>query len=213
MGKFIDLTGQKFGKLTVDKYVGKDKWGHSRWSCKCDCENETIVLGKNLKRGNVKSCGCLVLKHGHTRTGKQSKTYMAWHDMLQRCNNPNKINYKDYGGRDKPITVCERWSNKEMGFKNFLEDVGKIPKNLTIDRINNEGNYEPNNWKLSTMVEQSKNKRNNIMIPLDGKFLCLKDYCKEKNLNYNTISNRINESGWSIEKALNTPIRKYKRRK
>lgn len=211
--KFIDLIGQKFGRLTPIKYMSKDKWSHNLWLCRCDCEKEAVVIENNLKNGNTKSCGCLnkemVMErsttHGHSSGGKLSKTYISWENMKARCNNPKDRAYKDYGGRD--IMVCERWKS----FENFFEDVGEIPEGLTLDRIDNNKGYYPDNWKFSTMKEQTRNKRSNIMVPYNGDELCLTDYCKIKNLNYKTINMRINR-GWSIEKALMTPLRQRENR-
>jgi ribosomal protein S27E len=165
--KFIDLTGLKFNKLTVKKHVGKNKNGHSLWKCLCDCGNEKIVFGHHLRSENIKSCGCYRkqsmaenirgLEHGMSKT----RTYFVWKSMLNRCNNKNCESYKWYGGRG--ITVCDKWNPKKGGsFEKFYQDVGEIPKKLTLDRIDNDGNYEPNNWKLSTMKEQNRNKRNNF---------------------------------------------------
>lgn len=195
-----DLTGQRFNRLTPIKYVGKSKNGHSLWLCKCDCKKETVVQSDNLKNGHTQSCGCLMIEHGHCTKGKRSKTYRSWEDMIQRCTNLNNKYYKHYGGRG--ISVCKRW----LRFENFLDDIVDIPIGLTIDRIDNNGNYEPNNWKLSTTEEQNRNKRNNINVLCNEKDICLKDYCKIKNLNYKTIIARINDYGWPIEKALITPI-------
>ena len=186
----------------VIKPHGKDKYGHILWLCKCDCGNEKIIYSSNLLKGTTKSCGCLMIKHGHCINYKYSKTYESWRNMLQRCGNPSYIEYEHYGGRG--ITACERW----LKFENFLEDIGEKPSNkYQIDRIdNNKGYYKENcRWVLSE--NNNKNKRNNIMIPLNKELLCLKDYCRKLNLNYQTISTRIYK-GQSIEKALTTPIRK-----
>lgn len=158
--KIIDLTEKRFGKLvalSVHKYIDNTR---IYWLCLCDCGKETIVTTSHLHCGKIRSCGCLKdkgnnLKHGHTKNAKQSKTYIAWNHMIQRCNNPKNINYKYYGGRG--ITVCERW----MKFENFLKDIGEIPSGLTLDRIDNNDNYTPNNWRFATWKEQANNKRNN----------------------------------------------------
>jgi len=203
-----NLTGKKFGRLSVIKQTGKDKNGHSLWLCKCDCGKEKIILGISLQSGCTKSCGCLKkeldkkrnLKHNHAQRGKVSKTYNSWVHMIQRCTNPNCEIYKHYGGRG--IKVCKRW----LKFENFLEDIGEIPKGLTLDRVDNNKGYSPKNCKLSTIKEQSRNKRNNILIPFNDGFLCLKDYCKIKNLNYSTVLWRLNKMRMSIEEALTLPI-------
>lgn len=209
--KFINLTGLKFGKLMVVEYCG-----NSKWRCLCDCGKETIIRSDHLRYKDTRSCGCLKnkIKHGHCRKGTISKAYMIWGSMVQRCNNPKYKYFKDYGGRG--ITVCKRWNPKRGGsFKNFFADIGEIPEGKSLDRIDNNkliNGYSPENCKLSTMKEQSRNKRNNIMIPYKGEDICLKDYCKIKNLNYPTIQRRINKYGWSIGKALTTPVRKWRKK-
>jgi len=156
--RFIDLTGKKFNKLTIAKYVGKNRYGQSLWKCLCDCGKDKIVTSGNFKSGNTQSCGCLCvggnrLKHGLAKTGSVSKIYKIWSNMIQRCNNPKNRNYHNYGGMG--IKVCKRW----IKFENFYEDVGDPLKELILDRININGNYEPNNWKWSTRKEQNINKK------------------------------------------------------
>ena len=130
------------------------------WECLCECGNKTIVSASYLRNGKIKSCGCLRkegnnTKHQHTsRSHTPSPTYSSWIKAKQRCNNPNVPNWVDYGGRG--IKVCDRWLDS---FENFLADMGERPDGTTIDRINNDGNYEPGNCKWSTPKEQSNNRR------------------------------------------------------
>lgn len=221
--KVLDLIGKRFGRLVVISRSNNTKNGKSQWLCRCDCGEEKIINSSDLQSGNTKSCGCLHKefaskigklnkKHGHAKHGKESKTYKAWRGMLERCNNKNNIGYKYYG--ERKIIVCNRWSPDRGGsFKNFLEDMGKCPgKEYSIDRINNNKGYYKENCRWATNFQQHRNMRSNIMIPFDKKFLCLKDYCKENNLSYNTILNRINKLGWSLKKALTTPVRKGKKK-
>jgi len=175
MGAIVDLTGQRFGKLIPIKCVGKDRRGNCLWLCKCGCGNKKIIPGNNLRGGRTKSCGCLTLKSGHSK----SRIYMTWNDMIQRCNNPNHLNYKDYGGRG--ITICNRWLEPiKQGFLNFLNDMGECPRGKSLDRIDNNKGYFPKNCRWATPKEQNRNMRTNINIPLNGKLVCLKDYCKIK---------------------------------
>jgi hypothetical protein len=156
MPAFKDITGQRFFALVTTNYVGK-----SKWNCLCDCGQTTIVRVENLKSGNTKSCGCrkgIVLRarqtrHGHAPKGKPSKTYVAWYQMLQRCENPNNKRFADWGGRG--ITICEHWHI----FENFLADMGESPPRLTLDRIDNNLGYFQGNCRWATHSEQNYNRR------------------------------------------------------
>jgi len=209
---FIDLTGQIFGKLRVLQREINIKYKRPMWRCKCECGKEIIARGSHLIEGNIKSCSCLRKEissingkkrkiHGYYNT----KIYHVWQQMIQRCNNSNCKIYKYYGGRIPPITVCYRWSNKKNGFQNFLRDIGEIPEGLTLDRINNDGNYEPNNWRLATRKEQSRNMRNNISYFYNKKNQSLSALAEDHKINRRTLEKRL-KTGLSIEEALNTPI-------
>ena len=160
---------EKYHRLEVIKEVEPKVYPNGRKIkkvlCKCDCGNEKILFLDAIKRGTTKSCGCLRKEsttdfnrrtkkvHGHRQT-KNTKTYTTWLSMKQRCLNPNHTFYSYYGGRN--ITICDRWKSS---FKNFLEDMGERPEGKTLDRINSNGNYEPNNCKWSTSKEQISNRR------------------------------------------------------
>ena len=159
--KFNDLTGRRFGRLTAMGYAGK-KNGKPFFRCLCICGKQTIVMGLNLYAGYTKSCGCLHSErtskafrtHGHAGHGRQSTEYRIWQSMWTRCTNPKSISWKWYGARG--ISVCARWSS----FEAFLEDMGVRPsRHLTLDRIENDGNYEPSNCRWATGKEQAATRR------------------------------------------------------
>lgn len=211
-----NLIGQRFGRLTPIKRIGIDNNRNATWLCQCDCGNEKIINGSNLRRGNTKSCGCLCgnsrnnLRHGHNMVGKTSKTYTTWQSMIQRCSNKNHKHYKNYGGRG--IIVCDRWNPQKGGlFINFLEDMGEIPKHKEIDRINNNLGYCKENCKISTRKEQHRNKRNNKLITYNGKTQCLAWWAEKYKIPYQTLYRRICTDKWIIEKTLTTSVRKCNR--
>ena len=153
--RIIDLTGQKFSCWTVlALWPERYRCGHALWLCRCDCGEECIVLGNNLCIGSSTRCKrCRNVKHGQARRGNVTRAYRCWQAMLRRCFNPNCREYCNYGARG--ITACERW----LIFENFYADTGDAPPGKTLDRINNDGNYEPSNWQWATCREQARNRR------------------------------------------------------
>ena len=210
MSAFIDLTGQRFGRLTVIErakdYVQPNGRHIVMWLCKCDCGNTCEVRSANLQRGATVSCGCFGkeqrakanIKHHKTNT----KIYGVWSGMVQRCTNPKTINYHNYGGRG--ITVCDEWLHDFRAFYDWAMANG-YKDDLTIDRIDSNGNYEPSNCRWATRTEQNNNTRRNHFITYNGKTQTLAQWAKEYNIPYKRLCERINQSHWNIEKALNTP--------
>lgn len=195
MGKFIDLTGNKYGRLIVIKRDGYDKYGKIKWLCKCECGRETSVLGNRLKIGNTTSCGCKAIeastKHGMAGTN----IYTIWIDIMRRCYNPKVRQYKNYGARG--IKVCDQWHN----FENFYRDMGDRPENKSIDRINSDGDYCKENCRWVDNMTQQSNKRNNTYVEYNGERHTLAQWGRILGIDPKLIRSRIFRSKWPIEKA------------
>lgn len=203
MGKVKDITGQKFGRLTVIKFLRIENH-KAIWLCECECGNLTEVATNHLTSGHTKSCGCLhkerTIESHKTHGQKNTRLYRIWRCMKQRCYNKNFPYFQDYGGRG--ITVCSEWYNDFMAFYDWAMKNG-YDNTLTIDRIDVNGNYEPNNCRWATAKQQARNRRNNINFTYNGETHCLKQWCEILGLNYNTVGTRFYTYGWSIERALN----------
>jgi len=181
--------------------------------CQCECGNALVVETSSLVSRNTKSCGCLKRDVTIARTTKHRKRhlpeYSIWQNMIQRCTNPNRNGYADYGGRG--IRVCARWLDQEKGFLNFLEDMGsKPPEKRSIERKLVNGNYTPENCKWATDKEQARNKRNNVMLTYGDKTQCVADWADEVGIDADTIRYRLRQ-GWPVDKALITPSQRKNR--
>ena len=220
----LNLLGKQFGRLTViertDDYVSPKGVHASRWLCKCSCEKNTIkaVTTGCLTSGNTKSCGCLcadTIKKFSTKH-KQSKKrlYDVFYDMKGRCYSKKFKGYNSYGGRG--IKVCNEWLNDFMAFHDwayangYKEEVLPNGRNKwTLDRINVNGDYCPENCRWITVQEQAFNRRENRLITYNGKTQTITEWSKELKIHRNTLYNRIN-SNYSIEKAFTTPVKEKK---
>ncbi len=197
--KMINLMGKVFGYLTVLSKAKNDSRGEPQWLVVCNCGNTKIVISSSLRSGRTRSCGCSTGKflseklkrHGMTGTG----TWKSWQLMRNRCFNKKSTQYKWYGGRG--ITVCDRW----LKFENFFADMGEKPPGMTLDRKDTNGNYEPDNCRWATWLEQQNNRRNNRMIEFKGQTKTLAQWCRAYDMPYLTVLQRLNKLGWSVEEA------------
>ncbi len=218
MTRLIDLTGKKFGKLTV---LSREESYRKipRWVCGCECGNTKVIRGAELRYRKTKTCGCRDLckennpfyKHGMTG----SKFWVKWRSMKQRCLDKNSSGYHKYGARG--VGVCDRW----ISFENFKEDMYQSyekhvkeygEKDTTLDRVNAKGNYEPGNCRWATNLIQGRNRTNNRYLTYNGKTMTMTEWGKEVNIDESVIERRLNLLKWSTEDALTRPLRKMKKR-
>lgn len=210
MSKLIDLTGQKFGRLTVIKRVEKqNKTRSAYWLCQCECGNTTIVSSPNLKNKHAMSCDCLQqesrLTHSITHGLTKTRIYKIYLGMKKRCYNKNYFQFQYYGG--KGIRICDEWLNN---FKSFYDwsIANNYNDTLTIDRINSNGNYCPENCRWVDKYVQANNKKTNKLITYNNETHTMKEWSKITGLTYSTIQHRLDRN-WDIEKALTTPQRNH----
>lgn len=198
MTRFIDLSGQRFGMLTVQQCAPSES--RTYWKCRCDCGNGKIVESGNLKSGHTASCGCKTLKHGHGSPKWRSPEFRSWSAMRERCNCPTARGYADYGGRG--ITICARWRD----FKKFLQDMGPRPSAAhTIDRKNTNGNYDPDNCHWATPKQQIRNRRITVFVPSGRSDAPLGQVCEERGVKYDLVRGRL-QRGWPLDRSLSTPV-------
>jgi len=209
----MPMEGKKIARLTVISFAYK-KNNKAHWNCRCDCGSLVAVNGVHLRNGNTKSCGCWKLE-ASSRTGKSNTThglrhrseYRIWVLMKSRCYNPKDKGYKNYGGRG--IIVSERWKDN---FENFLTDMGPRPsKKFSIERQDNDGNYEPGNCHWATDQEQANNRRTNVIVSYKGIDLTIMNAIRVAGnvVSKTTVLHRINRLGWNITRAVETPPRPY----
>lgn len=196
--RFIDLTGQRFGKWTVIDEAIRHNSPLTYWNVVCDCGYQTAVPGPAMRRGRSSCCiNCRRITHGKSR----SPEYTVWIGMRQRCNNPLNEQSADYGERG--ISVCKEWHSFDV----FYADMGKRPSpKHTLERKDNDLGYSKANCKWATWAEQTRNKRSNRLITFNGKTMCLADWAVEVGISFNGLRNRL-QRGWSIERALTEPVK------
>lgn len=192
--RILDLRGQRFGKLVVESLAGRDRRNLIVWRCKCDCGNETLAKSASLRnkvlRSAKRSCGCLgpdttrqrSTKHGRTGTPE----YHTWRSMIERCENPNATGFDRYGGRG--IAICRQWRES---FESFLADVGERPSPaMQLDRVDNEGNYEPGNCRWATIKEQANNRRKRkpaLVVEFNGQSRTLSEWAEHLGVKVGTL--------------------------
>lgn len=207
MGKRrIDLTGRTFGRLTVIQFAGTNKRGSYMWLCECECGNTKVVDGADLRRGGTKSCGCLAAENTSRRTYVHgmtgTKIHNEWLRMKTRCREETPYGPSQYSKRG--ITVCEKWAND---FQSFYDDVSVLDNfgepGYSLDRIDNDGDYEPGNVRWATPLMQANNRGNNIWLTYNGETYTQAEWARKLGINYGTLQGRL-RSGWPVDKALST---------
>jgi hypothetical protein len=200
---FIDITGMRFGRWMVVSFAGMGGRGRTTWLCKCDCGTEKNVISTSLRQGRSQSCGCLLREisarinfhHGHSGANS-SKEYHAWSSMKQRTTNPNDPMWKNYGARG--IVVCAEWLHS---FETFLNDMGRCPEGLSLDRKDVNGPYCKSNCRWATDLEQANNTRTNVFLAYLGRTQTLAMWARERGIKKGTLWQRY-KSGFPIEEIM-----------
>lgn len=199
-----DLTDKKFGRWTVLSFSHKDVNRKLSWNVECECGAKKSVTGSSLRSENSKSCGCLSnenrINSNTTHGLADSPTYITWISIKSRCSLPKTSGYENYGGRG--IAVCARWKSS---FENFLEDMGEKPDGTSIERKDNDGDYEPGNCKWATSKEQNRNRRSNRKITYNGETKILIEWAEQLKMNKATLLFRL-DRGWSVKEAFEIPV-------
>lgn len=210
--KPLELSGKRFGRLTVLGYSHNYN-GFTYWNCLCDCGNETVVRGVRLTHGKTKSCGCLLSAitaaqnreraDGHYR---DERLYRIYYGIKTRCYNSKEAGYERYGGRG--ISMCDEWKDDFLKFQEWALSAGYRP-DLTIDRVDNDGDYSPENCRWANVKQQSNNRRSNVMLNYGGTQRTVAEWSEIVGIGKNTIYQRLRD-GWSAEDALSIPVGKYR---
>lgn len=187
MPRHLDLYGQRFGKLVAIEMIGKNEKGRTQWRCRCDCGKERVVLTYNLTTGKTKSCGCAAITHMHGES--ETRLYCIWRGMKRRCNNPNSKDYPLYGGNR--IAVCKEWE-QFIPFRDWAIANG-YADNLSIDRIDSKGNYEPSNCRWADNITQSNNRCTNIFVEIDGETHTLVEWARISGVHKKTLQARYHK--------------------
>lgn len=196
-----DISGKRFGRLVAIRRTKASRDRH--WLARCDCGAEVSVAYYALKTGSTRSCGCagpsVSTKHGHLKGGKRSPEYVSWKAMINRCSDPTQSNWKNYGGRG--IRVCSRWRGS---FVNFLADMGPRPPGKELDRIDNDGDYEPGNVRWATRKENMRNRRSTRVLEFRGQRRTLAECAELSGVSRWLMYDRLRR-GWSAERAVSQP--------
>lgn len=208
-----NLLSVRSGRLTVISFYDKERNGHKRYLCKCDCGNYTVVRDTRIRNHETKSCGCISKEHlieYNTKHGlSNSPLYIIYQGMMSRCYNPDLDGYHRYGGRG--IKVCDEWLSDIENFIKWGKESG-FKKGLTLDRIDNDGNYEPNNCRWVTSKIQSRNTVRNNRYSIENETRTLIEWCELHSINYRTVKSRLSR-GWSFEDAITREVETKYRRK
>lgn len=206
-GRFIDLTGEVFGRLTVVSFSGVGPNRGTRWLCECACGTRVTIASGSLRSRHTQSCGCLhkeVIARQHTKHGGYgTDVYKTWRGMLSRCDNQKHVSYDYYSKLEPGVAEEFRCFPK---FKTYVEKVlGPKPEGHSLDRIDNSLGYVPGNIRWASGETQNGNRRNVILVEYGGELICLAEVCRQRGLNYFSIRCRL-KSGWSDYDAIYTPI-------
>lgn len=208
-----NLLSVRSGRLTVISFYDKERNGHKRYLCKCDCGNYTVVRDTRIRNHETKSCGCISKEHlieYNTKHGlSNSPLYIIYQGMMSRCYNPDLDGYHRYGGRG--IKVCDEWLSDIENFIKWGKESG-FKKGLTLDRIDNDGDYEPSNCRWVTSKIQSRNTVRNNRYSIENETRTLIEWCELHSINYRTVKSRLSR-GWSFEDAITREVETKYRRK